>query len=58
MLSFYIKNKYSVKNTWTRLVVKYISFGVRFTLNTTAVSAIEGLCDPVEFIKPHGLQYP
>lgn len=34
-------------------MVKSISFGVRFTLNTNIVSAIEKFCDPVEFIKSH-----
>lgn len=46
------------KDTWTRLVVKSISFGVRFTLNRIVVSTIERLCNPVEFMNFHGLQSP
>lgn len=49
--SFETENEYRVEDTWTRLVVQSLSFGVRFPLNTTAVSAAEKFCDPVEFIK-------
>lgn len=32
-------------------MAKNISFGVRFTLNATLVSALEKFCEPVELIK-------